>query len=557
MSALSRLPVRLLAFNILLVFLPAAGILFLDTYERHLLDAQERTMAQEGRLLAAALEASGDLDATHARAILVKLGQRQLARLRLVDGTGAVLADSALLGPRRPPDEPSLSPTAALTVPPQQRLLYLIGSLPFRLLRGSGEPDDERDPLDADTGTLTGPEVRAALEGRYGAATRVLGDAARTVMLHIAIPVRLDGEVAGAVVVSQSTRRIMATLYAVRLDVFRVFLASLAVAVVLTLVVATTIARPLARLRLRAGEILDRRGRLTGGFEPSRRRDEIGDLERALAELTRRLEEHLRHTESFAADVSHEFRNPLASIRTATEMALEVEDPEERRHFLEMAQRDVARMERLLSEAREISRIDAHLDEEDRAPVALAALLGGLVESFRLRSGDSGPSFALDGGSEQVMVFGSADRFTQVFDNLLANAASFSPPGGRVTVTLRAAGGQADVVVADEGPGIPEEHRDRIFARFFSWRPAEQAAEHTGLGLAIVRAIVEGYGGRVCCRPRRPHGSEFVVTLPRLPSGASRPARGPASAETIEPDDRNPASGAPEQPVGGGTHQPE
>jgi two-component system sensor histidine kinase ChvG len=358
-------------------------------------------------------------------------------------------------------------------------------------------------------------------------------------MLHIAIPVRVDGEVAGAVVVSQSTRRIMATLYAVRLDVFRVFLASLAVAVVLTLVVATTIARPLARLRLRAGEILDRRGRLTGGFEPSRRKDEIGDLERALAELTRRLEEHLRHTESFAADVSHEFRNPLASIRTATEMALEVEDPEERRRFLEMAQRDVARMERLLSDAREISRIDAHLDEEERAPVALDALLGGLVESFRMRSVDSGPSFTLAVGGERVTVLGSADRLSQVFDNLLANAASFSPPGGTVTVTLRAADGRAEVVVADEGPGIPEEHRDRIFARFFSWRPAGQAAEHTGLGLAIVRAIVEGYGGRVSHHPRRPHGSEFVVDLPQPASGSSRPARGSAfAADREHPDER-------------------
>jgi len=333
-------------------------------------------------------------------------------------------------------------------------------------------------------------------------------------MLHIAIPVRVGGEVVGAVVVSQSTRRIMATLYAVRLDVFRVFLASVAVAVVLTLIVATTIARPLARLRLRAGEILDRRGRLTGSFEPSRRKDEIGELERALAELTRRLEEHLRHTESFAADVSHEFRNPLASIRTATEMALEVEDPEQRRHFLEMAQRDVARMERLLTEVREISRIDAHLDEEERLPVALCALLGGLVESFRLRSGDSGPRFELAGEDAGVTVLGSADRLTQVFENLLANAASFSPPRGSVVVTLRASAGQAEVVVADEGPGIPEEHRDRIFTRFFSWRPAGQGAGHTGLGLAIVRAIVEGYGGRVSYRPRQPRGTELVVALP-------------------------------------------
>ncbi|HOC44474.1 MAG TPA: ATP-binding protein [Thermoanaerobaculales bacterium] len=517
MSALSRLPVRLLAFNILLVFLPAAGILFLDTYERHLLDAQERTMAQEGRLLAAALEASGGLDAGHARAILVELGQRQLARLRVVDGTGAVLADSALLGPRRPPAEPSESPAAAPPVPPQRRLLYLIGSLPFRLLRGGGGlPEEAREPLDAQTGILSGSEVQAALAGRYGAATRVLGDAARTVMLHIAIPVRVDSEVVGAVVVSQSTVRIMATLYAVRLDVFRVFLASLAVAVVLTLIVATTIARPLARLRLRAGEILDRRGRLTGGFEPSRRRDEIGELERALAELTRRLEEHLRHTESFAADVSHEFRNPLASIRTATEMALEVEDPAQRRRFLEMAQRDVARMERLLREAREISRIDAHLDEEERSPVALGPLLGGLVESFRLRSGATGPRVELAaGGDAGLTVLGSADRLTQVFENLLANAASFSPPGGAVVVGLHASGGQAEVVVADEGPGIPEEHRDRIFTRFFSWRPqGQEGAGHTGLGLAIVRAIVEGYGGQVSYRPRRPRGTEFVVTLP-------------------------------------------
>lgn len=517
MSAFSRLPVRLLAFNILLVFLPAAGILFLDTYERHLLEAQERTMAQEGRLLAAALEAQGGIEPAHARTILVTLGQRHLARLRVVDAAGTVLADSALLGPRRQPADPTPGATTApAPAPPQRRLLYLIGSLPFRLLRGSGTPPEpERDPVEADAGApLTGAEVEAALGGRYGAATRVLGDAARTVMLHIAIPVRVDGEVAGAVVVSQSTRRIMSTLYAVRLDVFRVFLASLAVAVVLTLVVATTIARPLARLQRRAGEILDRRGRLTGGFEPSGRKDEIGELERALAELTRRLEEHLRHTESFAADVSHEFRNPLASIRTAIEMALEVDDPTERRRFLEMVERDVARLERLLADAREISRIDAHLDEEERSPVDLAALLAELVESFRLRSGSSGPRFTLDAAGDPAAVLGSADRLTQVFENLIANAASFSLPGGTVAVTLRAEGGRAEVVVADEGPGIPEEHRERIFSRFFSWRPAGQESGHSGLGLAIVRAIVDGYGGRVSFRARSPHGTEFLVSLP-------------------------------------------
>ncbi len=513
-QSLSRLPVRLLAFNILLVFLPAAGVLFLGTYESHLLDAQERTMAQEGRLLAAALEATGDLEAGHADKILVQLGQRHLARLRVVDEVGRVLADSAALGPRLEGGRPPATEPARAR--PQESLLYRFASLPVRFLRSVFSRPTIGEPGAVESsGALPGPEVRAALDGRYGAATRIMSDDQQTVMLDIAIPVRIDGEVVGAVVVSQSTNRIMSALYAVRLDVFKVFLASLAVATVLTLLVATTIARPLARLRRRADEILDRRGRLTGGFEPSRRSDEIGDLERALAELTRRLEEHLRHTESFAADVSHEFKNPLASIRTATDMALEVTEERERRRFLEMIQRDVARMERLLTEAREITAIDAHLDEEDRQTVDLNLLLGELMDSFRFRSRSDGPSFQLDLEESQGLVAGSTDRLIQIFENLLANAQSFSPPGGVVSLTVGTAGDKVEVRVADQGPGVPEEHCDRIFARFFSYRPGGGGNGHTGLGLAIVKAIVDGYGGNIFYRSREGGGAEFVVRLPK------------------------------------------
>jgi two-component system sensor histidine kinase ChvG len=501
---LSRISFRLLAFNVLLVFLPAAGVLFLDTYERHLLEAQERTMGQEGRLLAAALEAVENLEANHARRILVQLGQRHQARLRVVD---------RVRGARREPHDPAAAPAGST---PQKSLLYRIGSLPIRLLRSLGRaPPPDQLAQDGAPGTLLGPEVRAALDGRYGATTRVLSDTPRTVMLFIAIPIRIEGGVEGAVVVSQSTTRILSALYAVRLDVFRVFLASLAAAVVLTLLMATTIARPLARLRRRAGELLDRRGRLRGGFEPSRRADEIGDLERALSELTHRLEEHLQSTEAFAADVSHEFKNPLASIRTATDMALEVDDPTERRRFLTMIQRDVARMERLLSEAREVSRVDARLDEEERERVALDALLPGLVESFRLRAGDAGPRFDLAIADRDVVVFASADRLLQVFENLIENALSFSPEGGAVTVALRTVERDAETLVADEGPGIPPEHNDRIFSRFFSYRPdVEDEANHTGLGLALVKAIVEGYGGSVTAEPRQSGGTRIVVRLP-------------------------------------------
>jgi two-component system sensor histidine kinase ChvG len=510
----SRLSLRLLAFNVLLVFLPVGGVLFLDTYESHLLDAQERTMAQEGRLLAAALEARDRLDGEDARRILIQLGQRHLARLRVVDVHGTVVADSAVLGPRRDNGEQEIA-IAETPSGTETSWLYRIGSLPFRLIRGPSEDVSSEPDPDISDDLLTRPEIESALAGRYGAATRISPAPRRSVTLHIAIPVRIEGAVEGAVLVSQSTGRILQALDAVRLDVFKVFLVSLGAAVVLSLLAATTIARPLARLRLRAGDILDRRGRLRGGFSTSTRRDEIGDLERALAELTGQLEQHLRSTEAFASDVSHEFKNPLASIRTATDMALEDVEPGERRRFLGMIQKDVARMERLLSEAREISRIDARLDDEERSIVKLDELLAALMESFRLRHTHTALHFDLALADADVAVFASADRLTQVFENLIDNAVGFSPPQGRISVALRTVGDAAEVTISDEGPGIPEEHIERVFARFFTYRPdGDPDPGHTGLGLALVRAIVEAMGGEVSAGPRSGGGTKMVVVLP-------------------------------------------
>ncbi len=510
----SRISIRLLAFNVLIVFLPIAGVLFLDTYERQLLTAQERTMAQEGRLLAAALEAQGRLEGVNAENVLVQLGQRHLSRLRVVAEDGRVLADSAQLGPRRPPAPSDATPTAVPTAV-EHNLLYRVGSLPFRLLRRADDsPTDAASDISSDL--IDRPEVQSALAGRYGAATRISKAPRFTVTLHIAIPIRVDEEVVGAVLVSQSTGRILQALDAVRLDVFKVFLLSLAAAVILSLVAATTIARPIAALRRRASDLVDRRGRLRGMFSSSTRRDEIGDLERALAELTRQLDTHLRSTEAFAADVSHEFKNPLASIRTATDMALENVTPDERRRFLQMIQKDVARMERLLNEVREVSRIDAQLDDEELTAVSLDALLGALIESFRFRIGERGPHLDLVLEEEDLVVEASADRLTQVFENLIDNAISFSPPASTVVVTLRKRDTAAEISVADQGPGIPAEHLDRIFSRFFTYRPGESDSnDHTGLGLALVRAIVESYGGRVQVTERENAGSVFIVTLPR------------------------------------------
>jgi len=533
MRFLARISVRLLLFNILLVFLPAAGFFYLEVYEKELLEAQERAMVQQGRLVAAALAGQGELKAPAAKMLLLRLEGRTGSRLRVVDRRGNLLADSARLVPPRPAPprgvgryDQSASSTES-PPPPRESPLYRIGAWVYRVVGrisrpfAPPEPPQDTEKVYSPGAPLLGPEVRSALAGRYGATIRPTAGQ-RSVTLYSAIPVRSHGQVVGAVLVSQSTYRILLALYDVRLDIFRVVLAAVVVAAVLSLLVSATIARPLRQLRDQAHAVVDRRGRLRGRFRGSRRHDEIGDLARALEELTGRLERHLRFIESFASDVSHELKNPLASIRSATEMLGEVEDPADRRRFLEIAWREVARMEHLLSSVREISRIDARLEAEPAGPVDLRELLPAVLDSFLLRTGSDVQDAAritFRSPSGPVHAVAAPERLVQVVENLLDNAVGFSPPGGEVTVELDAEPDAAVLRVGDRGPGIPEEHRERIFDRFFTWRPHEPHARngHTGLGLAIVKAIAEGYGGSVSAQNRPEGGACFEVRLPRLP----------------------------------------
>jgi two-component system sensor histidine kinase ChvG len=507
----SRIGLRLLAFNALLVFLPVAGLLALDVFEEHFLAAQERSMVQQGRLLAAALAERGPIDPADAQAILVRLDRRLTARLRIVDPRGILLADSSRLGPRRAPRDDGED-----AEDPRGHWLYRLGSAVFRLATPQGDAAPEAAAAEefyAGGDRLRGPEVLAALEGRYGAATRV-SPGQRSLTLYSAIPVRSDGGVVGAVLVSQSTFRLLQDLYEVRLAILQVFLASVAVAAVLSLLASTTIARPLAQLRGEAAALLDRRGRIRGRFRGSPRRDEIGELARALEELSRRLEERSEFMDEFAAEVSHAFKNPLAGIRSAAELLAASDDPARRARYRSMVERDVSRLERLLVAVREIARIDAELEEEAREPVPLGELLGGILEAFRLRLG-ARLRFALDGAEQPARVRAAPERLAEAFENLIDNAASFAPAGSEVRVELRQEGAEAVVAVRDQGPGLPEEHLERVFDRFFSWRPAEQEGEtHMGLGLAIAKAVFEGYGGRVFARNAAGGGACFEVHLP-------------------------------------------
>jgi len=329
--------------------------------------------------------------------------------------------------------------------------------------------------------------------------------------------------VIGAVLVSQSTYRILRDLYELRLEVFKVFLLSFAAAVLITLMVSTTITRPIGRLRNQASELVDRRGRLRGHFRYTKRRDEIGDLSRALQGLTQKLEEHIRFVESFASDVSHELKNPLASIRSATEIVTDMADPAERARFLKMIQDDVARMELMVSGVREISHIDSQLELEERIRIDMIDLAERVVEAFRMRESDVELKVHGRGkGSDSPdYVNASPERLTQVLENLLDNAVSFSPKGGRVSISISRHNSESksEIVtrIEDQGPGIPKENLESIFDRFVSYRvgEAEHAKmRHLGLGLSIVKAIVEGYKGRVTVCNLEGGGARFEISLP-------------------------------------------
>lgn len=519
---LSRIGVRLLAFNLLIAFVPAVGFLSLETFESTLLLWQERAMVQQGRLLAAALAERPGLDVAAAESLLRNMGRHFDARLRVIDPTYLVVADSARASGEEAsratgnaPEEalPLASPTAL-----RDRPLYRLGNFLYRLYaRFFLQPDPKLGKsVEGDPPRIGAPEVQLALGGTYGSATRLSGNQ-RSLTLQSALPIFSGGRVVGAVLVTKSTGQILATLYELRLETFEVVVWSLLAAVGLSLFLGGTLVRPITRLVAESKALLDRRGRLRGRFSASRRRDEVGDLSRALAELTRRLEGHLRFIESFAADVSHELKNPLASIRGASELLEEIEDPADRQRFLGRIKEDVARLERLITGVREVSRLDADLEALPIEKVRLAPLIEAVASAALARGRQEKPGLelALELEDRELEVEASTDRLLQVLENLLDNALSFSPSGGRITVRQRRAGREALVEIEDQGPGIPPEHRERIFDRFFSYRPGQSgAASHTGLGLAIVKAIVEGYGGRIEARAAPAGGALLEIRLP-------------------------------------------
>lgn len=506
LRSFTRLGIRLLAFNVVLLFLPMAGVLFLGQYEERLETAEVRDLTHRSRLVAAAIAREGTLD-ENAFEDVIRRAKIDDLRMRLIDSRGRVVADSHEIvtpAPQRPPRTD------------RRNILYRVGAFLFRPVARYVRPPEQPLEVDffANAMRLSGPEIATALRGQETFEKKITAGQQRSVTLYRMTPVVVGGWTVGAVVASKSTFTILQDLYVVRLRVMRIFIASLAVAILVSIFFSATIVGPLRQLRLDAHAVLDRRGGVHDiDFRGSDRRDEIGELSRALERIMRRLDAHVGLVEQFASDVVHELKNPLASIRNANEMLSEVRDAADRRRFVGVIEQEVARMERLLSGVREISTIDGQLVRETPERIDLGALLSRIVEGFRLREGER-IRFELQLSDAPMYVEATEDRLIQVFENLLDNAASFSPPGGTVTISAAPENGQVIVRVIDQGPGIPEANLGRIFDRFFTHR-AESRSGHTGLGLAIVKAIVDAYGGGISASNVE-RGAEFRVRLTRI-----------------------------------------
>jgi two-component system sensor histidine kinase ChvG len=291
--------------------------------------------------------------------------------------------------------------------------------------------------------------------------------------------------------------------------------------VLLSFYLAGTIARPIRRLAAAAERARGRRARVEIP-DFTRRGDEIGDLSRSLREMTDALWQRMSAIESFAADVAHEIKNPLSSLRSAVETAVRIDDAANQRRLMAIILNDVQRLDRLITDISDASRLDAELGRLELEPVDIAAMLGTLVEVYETTRTDDAPRLVLAIGNSdrEIVVPGIETRLSQVFRNIIGNAVSFSPPLGEIRLTARHHGRAVVVTVEDEGPGIPEEKLTAIFDRFYTERPlGEQFGTHSGLGLSISKQIVEAHRGMIWAENRKDAqgkttGARFSVRLP-------------------------------------------
>jgi two-component system sensor histidine kinase ChvG len=341
-------------------------------------------------------------------------------------------------------------------------------------------------------------------------------------LVTVAEPVLRNAQSVGIVLLTREAREVDDSLMTVRLSILGLFTLALALTVALSWYLSLTIARPILRLASAAARMREGSGRASQVPEQLLvRHDEIGALAQALSESARALWARMDAIEHFAADVAHEIKNPLSSIRSAIETLLRIDEPAKQRRLLAIIAEDVRRLDRLINDISDASRIDAELSRAATERVDVRPILATLAEIHEATRRDGDPRIELSAPDGPLVVPAIEGRLVQVLRNLIVNAQSFSPRNGKIGVKARETGSVVEISVEDEGPGIPEAKLEHVFDRFYSERPkGERFGEHSGLGLSISRQIVEALKGRISAENRRNEhgrilGARFVVRLPK------------------------------------------
>jgi len=496
---------RILAVNILTIVLIALAILYLDAYRNRLEQERLRQVAQEAGIAATAIIA---VPPARREALLAALSRSSESRVRLYSDEGELSLDSWRV----------TGPTYRLRDPATQAWNKDVARAldrGFNALVGEENRDDFVEPaIDRAAAWL---EVRAARES--GAIVTDVRQAPELTPVFSAAAPLADGS---TLFVTDNDRDFTRTVRKQRRSLGLALGMVAILSVFLSLFLARTIVRPLRRIAIAAHRVRMGRAREVRVPRLPSRRDEIGTLARAVSDMSTSLRHRIDNIEAFAADVTHELKNPLASLRSAVDSLARVSDPALHAQLVDVIRQDVIRLDRLIGDISEAARTDAELARARFEAVDLGVLIGQIVASWEARreTGSVKLAFARPRRASTI-VLGEPGRLARAIDNLIDNAISFSPAEGLVEVAATKVGEEIRIRIDDEGPGVPPAQREAIFNRFHSVRPmAEAFGRHSGLGLAIARAIVEGHDGEIDVTDRddAPSGARFTISLPAAPA---------------------------------------
>jgi two-component system, OmpR family, sensor histidine kinase ChvG len=548
---------RIALINILGLVILTLGILYFNQFRQSLINARVQSLMVQGQIIAAAIAGSASADTSSividpqqlndqtaqdsgnvdqgaldfpispetAGPVLRRLLANTTIRAQIIDPGGNLLVDSLSLygGPDivenrfAPPDSKLLSYWKYMTKP-------------FDRLFSYDYPVHGEYGMD---GNNSFPEVAAALNGASVSVVRL--NPSHEIIVLVSVPVQRFRAVLGTLVLSTKGGEIDAVLNAERHIVIFTFGFAAFVALLLSALLAGTIAQPIRRLSAAAERV--RRGVNNKRVEIpdfTSRKDEIGQLSGSLRDMTNALYQRIEAIEAFAADVSHELKNPLTSLRSAVETLSFVKTDEQRNRLIEIVVDDVKRMDRLITDISDASRLDAELARAEIHPVDISKLLGSII-GLANETGKAGAAEILlivqpitekYSADTKYQVLGNDSRLGQVFRNLIDNARSFTADGTKIIVRLRRIGETVEVRIEDSGPGIRPENLERVFERFYTDRPVQSFGKNSGLGLAISRQVVEAHKGRIYAENRlgkadeggdKPIlGARFVVRIPIL-----------------------------------------